>query len=160
MSARKHVTWSPVVASVYRPTSIGKARRRTASVIVIESGTDRRTVRGNLVAHARRDAHNTLLTIRNAQHRQFQMLIDMPARRVHKVYDGQNSYKVDLNARNFMTIRFVRFGTIVWKDDNDAVRRPDARGFCVAWLRDTPKLPVRLAKKSHRTRSKIRSRKR
>jgi hypothetical protein len=51
---------------------------------------------------------------------------------------------VDSKASDKLRIQFQRLGTIVWKDDNDTVRKPDARGFALSWLSDSSPLPVRL----------------
>ena len=140
---RKHVTWSPVVATVSRPTSTAKKARRRRSVIVFEFAGQSRRVEGNLVAHSRRNTHSTLLTIRNAHHRDMQLLIDLPERNIRKLYDGDSAYIVDDDASHTMRMHVERLGTVVWRDDNETVRRADARGFSVVWLKGTTTLPVR-----------------
>ena len=140
---RKNVTWSPVVTSVSRPTSTVKRTRRKRSVLVFEHAGRTRRVEGNLVAHSRRNTHTTLLTIRNADHRDMQMLVDLPERCVRKIYDGESSFTVDDDASDTMHMRVERFGTITWKDDDDTIRRPDARGFCLMWLKKQTQWPVR-----------------
>lgn len=157
MMTRKNVTWSPVVTPVSRPTSIAKKVRRRRSVMTFEHDGDTRRVQGHIVAHSRRDTRTTLLTIRNKHHRDMQLLIDLPARCVRKIYNGESSYTVDEDASESMLIRFEQFGTIVWKDDNDTVRRPDARGFSLEWLKDKKEWPIRHnTKTSRRKCSKMR----
>lgn len=144
---RKHVTWSPVVAPVSRPTSTAKKTRRRRSVVTFERDGEVRRVEGHLVAHSRRDTRTTLLTIRNNHHRDMQLLVDLPARCVRKLYDGESSFTVDERASDSITMRFQHFGTVVWKDDNNTVRRPDARGFSLTWIKDRTQWSVRDARK-------------
>ena len=141
--SRKHVTWSPIVAPISRPNSIAKKTRRRRSVIVFDHKGKTRRVEGNLVAHSRRNTHTTLLTIRNAHHRDMQLLIDLPARRVRKIYNGESSFTVDESSSDTIRIRFERFGTVIWKDDDNTVRKPDARGFSLTWLKDNTHWPIR-----------------
>ena len=155
---RKHVTWSPVVAHVHRPlTRHKRLRRRQSSLILHLKGSDPREIKGTLVAHARRDTHSLLLTIRNAEHRDMQILIDLPARRVRKVYDGQKSWTVEENASETIRVTWKTFGTVFWRDDN-TVRKPDARGFSLSWLKEDGGWSVRMshARRGASSRSKNR----
>ena len=158
MPAKKNVTWSPVVTPVSRPDSLAKKLRRRRSTVIFDRKGYNRRVDGNLIAHARRDTHNTLLTIRNSHHRDMQMLIDLPARRVRKIYDGECSWTVDSEASDRLRIQFEKLGTIIWKDDNNTVRKPDARGFALSWLSDSSLLPVRLVERRSTNEDMLRQR--
>lgn len=145
--ARKHVSWSPVVKAVYRPTSARQPFRVAKRESVVElkephSGLHR-TVRGTMVAHARRDTHSLLLTIRRGSHRDVQLLIDLPKRKIRRVYDGQRSWNVigdesESAARMTMT---CRVDSVTWKDDRKT-RSTDSRGFDVDWVKGTRVLSV------------------
>lgn len=143
--ARKHVTWSPVVAHVHRPlTRHRRLRRKQSSLILHLKDSDPREIKGTLIAHARRDTHSLLLTIRNAEHRDMQILIDLPARRVRKVYDGQKSWTVEENGPQTIHVAWKTFGNVFWRDDN-IVRKPDARGFSLSWLKENSGWSVRMS---------------
>lgn len=157
---KKHVTWSPVVAPVHRPvTKTKRVRTRKTTISFTQSDGTARHVKGTLIAHARRDTHSLLLTIRNKHHRDMQLLIDLPRRRLRKIYDGHQSWTVDENAADTLAVACNPLGTVLWKDDN-TVRKADARGFFLSWLNNCPVCPVRTSKKSLSTTKRPASRKR
>ncbi len=129
---RKHVTWSPVVKNVSRPS---KRRRRnqsrsTFSMQQADVGLDA-LHQGPVTAYSRNDTHSLLLTMRNNVHRDMQLLIDLPHQRIRRIYDGTQSWTVHESGLSFKMR--CKLGTIKWKDDNE-VRRSDARGFRLDWL--------------------------
>ena len=66
-------------------------------------------------------------------------------------------WRIQQPSVQYVCMRFERFGTIVWQDDDSTVRRPDARGFSLAWLKDRTRWPIREGRKqTHRKASKMR----
>lgn len=145
----KHVTWSPIVVGVNRPTNESRRSRRRGTKTAGspeesefslqpppppsgEEASSRR-VRGNVTAHSRRDTHSVLVTIRNkARHREVQLLVDLAEQHVRRIYDGKDTWNVV--AENGTPFRMrVSLGDVSWADDGE-MRRPDARGFRLDWL--------------------------
>lgn len=155
---RKNVTWSPVVTSVCRPTSTHRRRKRQSRSrfrFVTDENEEHR-VTGNVHAYARRSTHSLLLTIRNNVHRDMQMLVDMPAQQIRRIYDGNRSYTVN-NFRGHPLRVDCKLGTIRWVDD-DEIRKNNARGFRLDWLEGAHYLMVESkpsSRKKRRTRSKM-----
>lgn len=147
--SRKHVSWSPVIKAVYRPTSKHDSTRVSKQESVIEfnekqSGLNR-SVSGALVAHARRDTHSLLLTIRRDSHRDAQLLIDLPKREIRRVYDGTRSWNVVKDESAAQMQLNCRVESVTWKDDQKT-RSTDARGFDVAWINGKRVLHVQAPK--------------
>jgi len=160
MSSRrksKNVTWSPVVTSVCRPVSTRKRRKRQARsrFTFLTDEDDERKISGNVHAYARRSTHSLLLTIRNNVHRDMQMLVDMPAQQIRRIYDGKRSYTVNDLKGQPLRVDCV-LGTIRWVDD-DEIRKSNARGFRLDWLQGVHYLMVE-SKASTRTRRRTHSR--
>ena len=139
---KKSVTWSPVVTSVCRPTAKRSQKKRQHSSRFKFSGGDNHEhkVTGHLQAYARRSTRSLLLTIRNNVHRDMQMLIDMQAQQIRRIYDGMHSYTVN-NEQGSPLRLDCKLGTIRWTDD-EMVRKSSARGFRLDWLEGTHFLMV------------------
>lgn len=144
----KHVTWSPIVVGVNRPTKESRRSRRRgakteASPVQSEfslqpptsSGVEAssRRVQGKVTAHSRRDTHSVLVTIRNkARHREVQLLVDLAEQHVRRIYDGKDTWNVVAENGAPFQMR-VSLGDVSWADDGET-RTPDARGFRLDWL--------------------------
>ncbi len=155
---RKHVSWSPVIRAVYRPTSRREPSRvrRQESVVEIDekqSGFNR-TVRGTMIGHARRDTHSLLLTIRRNSHRDVQLLVDLPKREIRRIYDGKQSWNV-VNDESAPEMKIAcRIDSVTWKDDRKT-RSSSARGFDVDWMNGKKTLHVQASTRSHAPRKSV-----
>lgn len=163
----RHVTWSPDVAPVSRGLS-PRLRQQTTKLSIHLVRRDERGMaarekhfKGVLTAHIRKATKSALLTIYNRRrHRVFQLLISIPHERVRRIFDGERSWTVVDSGgpeRCTMRLEFQSFGTVLWRDE-DKIRRPDAKGFCLKWLAKHSEWSVRLSKDPRRNPSKRLSR--
>ena len=112
---------------------------------------------GMLHAYARNDTHSLLVTMRNGVHRDMQLLIDLPERRIRRIYDGQTSWTVFGTGLPFKL--HCRLGTIKWKNrEEEEVRRADTPGFRLDWLNGVHELQVQAKKHATRRRTRRRTR--
>ena len=149
---KKSVTWSPVVTSVCRPTSKKNKKRQHPSRFRFSGEERERRVTGHAQAYARRSTRSLLLTIRNNVHRDMQLLVDMPAQQIRRIYDGKKSYTVNSERGQPMRVD-CKLGTIRWTDD-DEIRASSARGFSLDWLEGSHYLMVE-SKPSTRVRRRL-----
>jgi hypothetical protein len=140
----KHVTWSPLVKPVSRPTSVKKrpCRPKTSNFrLSIDTNDNTQQIKhGQLIAHSRKNTHSLLLTIRKGAHRDFQLLVDLPSRRIRRIYDGAQSWTVRSTHPTTMEL-FCNIGTITWRDDDER-RKANTPGFRLDWLNGTHHLRV------------------
>lgn len=151
MLKAKHVSWSPVVKPVSRPVSV-KKRACPRKTTTFRAAADGRTSakHGHLIAHSRKDTHSLLLTLRKGQHRDFQLLVDLPSRRIRRIYDGTTSWTVRAGQPTMMELSCT-VGTVLWLDDNQR-RRAATPGFRVDWLNGVHQLCVAPAQSRDRRR--------
>jgi hypothetical protein len=149
MLKAKHVSWSPVVKPVSRPVSVKKrATPRTTTKFRSSANGLTSAKCGHLIAHSRKDTHSLLLTLRRGQHRDFQLLVDLPSRRIRRIYDGTTSWTVRDGQPTTMELSCT-LGTVLWLDDNQR-RRAATPGFRVDWLNGVHRICVAQARKVRR----------
>lgn len=156
MLKAKHVSWSPVVRPISRPVSV-KKRATPRTTTTFRSSADGLTSAkcGHLIAHSRKDTHSLLLTLRRGQHRDFQLLVDLPSRRIRRIYDGTTSWTVRESQPTTIELSCT-LGTVLWLDDNQR-RRAATPGFRVDWLNGVHRLCVAQARKKVRRRGSRRA---
>ena len=163
----KHVTWSPAVRPVSRPDdSEKKLTPKKTQISVYVPGYPERRICGYLKAHVRNHTKSLLLTIRNKQsgRRDLQLLVNLPNKRVRRVYDGQYSWTVDpmnTTTKNYIRLEVEKFGTITWLGKEEKTRTADAKGFCLNWLLKKVVWPLSVSDRENTgrsTRSKRKSR--
>lgn len=147
---RKNVTWSPVVRPISRPTLKRTRRRAPSRKTYTElkfSKHSPKCAHGVLTAYCRKTTHSTLLTIRKDGHRKIQLLVDLAAQKVRRIYDGSSTWNVSRSQTDEAVTFACKMGCVHWLDEG-AVREPNARGFRLDWLQGTQKLHVRLDSKT------------
>lgn len=139
----KHVTWSPIVVGVTRPSKRRCRARAHISKSIFTLHPPKsvsRTVSGQVTAHSRRSTHSVLVTIRNDRHRVMQLLVDLTEQRIRRIYDGTHSWTV----RPASSIQFrlhSKLRVVAWADDGEE-RSADAPGFRLDWLNGDHTYPV------------------
>ena len=129
------VTWSPVVVGVHRPSRKKTRAKTLRSSVVLFNG---RRIEGTLDGHFRGDTHSLLLTMREKGHRTLQMLIDLPEKRLKRVYDGISTWNFQKNGKSCEL--HCAIGNVVWEDGE--VRDVDSRGFRLDWLQGNHTMSV------------------
>lgn len=142
------VTWSPVVVSVSRPSRKKTAKKSLRPSVVSFKGRD---IQGTLDGHFRGDTHSLLLTMREDGHRKLQFLIDLPKKRIRRVYDGIKSWNIVPNGGESCSMA-CSLGNIAWEDGE--IRDMDSRGFRLDWLHGTHALNVNEAIKKRRDKAR------
>lgn len=137
--AARQVTWCPRLVSVSRPSSVRKrSLRRSSSTFVVLAIGGSKKVDGEPEARFRGEhTRSLLLTLpQNKRHRALQLLIDLPHRRLRRVYCDQRTWNIvekgSVMRRNSRLGLQCHLGTISWHDGER--RHAASRGFRLDWL--------------------------
>lgn len=169
--SRKSVTWSPKVPNRSKKSKTAPApkTRSSSSISVSWKGREERKEEGSfsiereqLYVKSRKTTKNTVVMTRD---RSFQLLVNLPERRVTKLYCKKKTWVVSNSGKEEVFMN-LKLGTFVWIHDQDKVRSPSEKGFDLSWLSgktiflaNRKKQPSRMSRRERILSSNVRTRK-